>query len=46
MLSPTDTPSPEDFRVYVVMWNMPGCLPDMEPRVYNDFVDSYDDLLS
>lgn len=46
MLSPTDVPNPENFRVYVVMWNLPGCVPEMEPRVYHNVVDAYDDLLS
>jgi hypothetical protein len=45
MLSTSDNPPIEDFRVYVVMWNLPGCLPEMEPHVCNTVEEARNSLL-
>ena len=35
----------EDFTVYVVMWNLPGCLPEMEPMVCKTVEEARDALM-
>jgi len=45
MQTNTVSNSVEDFTVYVVMWNLPGCMPEMDPMVCNTVEEARDALL-